>query len=130
VQTIFRILLAIISGISTYFAFPFIYFFLVDRVLGHGVLGIEILTVTFSACFAVLFLVYYSLRRRDVEKIRMRKSIQAVIVFTSIILTLVAFSGTSPASGVSGYLWSIALYLNFFFLSTIILASLYYLLRT
>jgi len=134
VKFLFRIFIAILSGISTCFALPII-LVLVDRILSRTVffvfpyVGILIL----FACVTLPFPIYYALKYRDTKKIQTPKKTQAIIVFTAASLPIAVFIvivGTSFRGTISLLLWNIALLLNLFFFSTIVLSSLYYLLRT
>jgi len=127
VHVLFRILLAIISGASTYFAFPFIYVLLVEKGLGHGIFGVEILTYTVLACIVVSVAVFSGLRRRDIKKIRMSRAIQGIIALIAIFPVLVLYAVISPLNPLN--LWSIIIYQNLFYFSTIVLTSLFYLLK-
>ena len=127
-KSLFRIFIAIISGVSTYFAFPLILISLTTGVLSRSISGFEFFIVPF-ACVAVLFLVYYALKYRDVEKVQTPKKVQAFVAFSAgflTFITFVTFGGISSTGGISSQLWGIVLYLNVFFFSTIVLLSLYY----
>jgi len=134
VKFLFRIFIAILSGLSTCFAFPTI-LVLVDRILSRTVffifpyVGILIL----FACVILPFPIYYALKYRDIKKIQTPKKTQAIIVFAAASLPIaifIVFGGTSFKGTISLLLWNIALLLNLFFFSAIVLSSLYYLLRT
>lgn len=130
---LFRIFIAILSGISTYFAFP-TYLFLVDRVLGRSVFSPLFslfphgLILIFTPCVVIPILVFTSLRHRDVGKIRMSRTIQTIITFIASFPVVVLFVEISPLNPLN-FLTTL-IYLNFFFFSMIVLSSLYYLLRT
>jgi hypothetical protein len=127
---VFRISIAILSGISTYFAFPLI-LALVSRDIFIKYFPQWFFLVLF-ACIALPFLIYYALTCRDTNEIHMSKNIKVVIVFTASlpIAIWIVFVGASFKGPMSLLLWTIALLLNLFFFSTVALSSLYYLLRT
>jgi len=135
-KSLYRILLAIISGISTYFAFPII-LALVERILRLSIFQLYSLypvgfIFIFTPCVVAPFPIYYALTCRDAKKIQMPKNTQAIIIFSAAglsLATFIALGGTSFKGPISLLLWYIALQLNLFFFSTIVLLSLYYLVR-
>lgn len=127
-KSLFRILIAIASGISTYLAFPIIWTFY-HRVMGRGYVSLflEGIMLTFFAMIFVPIFVFICLRLADVNKIHMSRHAQAIILISSGFLALVTF-GVMDLSNVGGWLivWLIALILIFFFFLVVVLASLYY----
>jgi len=131
-KSLFRIFIAIISGISTYFAFPIILVLIDRRVTNVFSLYPQGIILVWFPCVTFPFLIYYALKCRDAKKVQMSKNAQAIIIFSAGSLSLAPFIilGGISLNGVSLLLWRIALLLNLFFFSTIVLSSLYYLLRT
>ncbi len=129
-KSLFIIILAIISGISAYFAFPG-FFSLVALVLGPSIYPDYRFhpILLYAPCVVVPFPVYYAFTYRDVKRIQTPKKTQAIIVFTAS-LPWIVFVGASLKGPMSWLLWTIAVLLNQVFFSTIALLSLYYLLRT
>jgi len=131
---LFRIFIAVLSGISTYFALPII------LVLGDVILSRTVFFVMPLAFFRILFVcvvlpfpIYYALTCRDTKGIHMSRNALATIVFIAASLPIAIFIflvGTSFEGPMSLLLWNIALLLNLFFFLTVVLSSLYYLLRT
>jgi len=134
VKFLFRIFIAILSGVSTYFAFP-ILLALVDRILSRTVFLVMpygYILILF-VCVTLPFLIYYAFTCRDTKKIQMSENAQAIIVFIAASLpmvTFIVFWSSIIEGTIFLLLWKIALLLNLFFFSTIVLSSLYYLLRT
>lgn len=136
-----RISMAIISAISTGFAFPFFCFFLVRRIFALPIMrligrgsplrtpfeyGLTLSLFAPFVGFFVFLLVYHALKYRNANKIQMSRKAQAIIALSAGFLTVITFEGTTPISGVSGLLLTAVLCLNFFFSSMIVLSSLYY----
>jgi len=137
-RLLFRVSMSILTGFSTYFAFPII-LALVERLLELRIYQYYSLFPTgfillFAPCVVVPFPVYYALTSGDVKKIHIPKNTQAIIVFVAAVASLATFivlGGTQfEGRPTSLLLWYIALLLNFFFFSAVILSSLYYLIRT
>jgi len=133
VNFLFRIFIAILSGISTYFAFPSL-LGLIDRILSRTVFLVFPYWVMLwlFVCVTLPLPIYYAFTCRDTKKIQMPKRTQAIIVFTaaSLPIAIFIFVVTSFKGPISLLLWNIALLLNLFFFLTVVLSSLYYLLRT
>lgn len=132
-----RIILAAISGVSALFASLFMFDFVVNGVLEHFVHIVhtvpdwfETLAVMGFSVVATPILVYYALKRRDFKRIRMPKLVFLIIVLFATFLTIMVFAWFLPVHALQWTVNYIFQCLNFFYFSTIVQASLYYLLKT
>jgi len=131
-KSLFRIFIAILSGISTYFAFPIILVLIDGSVTNFFSLYPHGIILVWFPCVTFPFLIYYALKCRDAKKVKMSKNALAIIIFSAGGLSLAPFIilGGILLNGISLLLWRIVLLLNLFFFSTMVLSSLYYLLKT
>ncbi len=126
-------LFAVISGISALFAFPG-YLILADRALGLGIMQLLSLypiglTLILAPCALIPILVFTSFKRRNTEGTRMPTPVKAIIPLCAFTLTLILYWDAIPPNSVSLFIFETVMRLNFFFLSTILLTSLFYLLK-
>jgi len=124
-----RLLVVSLSGVSTFFAFPFLYIF-VARLFFHVVRASDLLEFDLIASVIVCALVYDTIRNIDTKKIQISKTTLRITLIAGC-LTFIVFAGLvgselSQITNISNFL----LILNFFFFSTIVLSSLHYFVKT
>ena len=132
----FRVFIAAISGVSALFASLYLFDFVVGGVLEHFThivhtvpYWVETVTVMGFSAVATPILVYHALKRRDIKRIRMPKPIFLIIVSFATFLTIMVFTWFLPTHALRWSMSYIFICLNFVYFSTIVLASLYYLLK-
>ena len=124
-----RLVIVSLSGVSTFFAFPFLYIF-VARLFFHVVRASDLLEFDLIASVIVCALVYDTIRNIDTKKIQISKTTLRITLIAGC-LTFIVFAGLvgselSQITNISNFL----LILNFFFFSTIVLSSLHYFVKT
>ncbi len=133
-RTLERMLLAVASGISAYFGYPILIARFISAIHGLGSSNPELLRLLVAFAggsipvvfFGLAFLVFYSLKRKSKNHIKMPQAIQLLLLLAAGLVTFGAFY--------PGYLYYsinlelVVFSLDFFFFSTMAFLSLYYLL--
>jgi hypothetical protein len=90
----------------------------------------ETLSVMVFSVVVTPIVVYYALKHRDAKGIRMPKLVLLSIVLFATLLTLMVFTWFISTRTLQWTMNSVFMCLNFFYFSTIVQASLYYLLKS